>query len=105
MNKFVKYHLRLEAHALVEACLKFNNMAVDEELGEKTWDEILDMEERVDAQAGSELKSLVVEEPLRSKELKKNQNKDIGTSSKKPVCPTCTNRGVELYKNWHLGMF
>ena len=90
MNKFVKYHLRLEAHALAEACLKFNNMAVDEELGEKTWDEILDMEERVDAQAGSELKSLVVEEPLRSKELKKNQNKEIGTSSKKPVCPTCT---------------
>ena len=48
------------------------------------------MEERVDAQAGSELKSMVVEEPLRSKELKKNQNKEIGTSSKKPVCPTCT---------------
>ena len=80
MNKFVKYHLRLEAHSVAEVCLKFNNMAVDEELGEKTWDEILDMEERVDSQAGSEL-----EEPLRLKELKKNQNKEIGTSSKKPV--------------------
>ena len=47
MDKFVKYHLRLEAHSLAEVCLKFNNMDVGEELGEKTWDEVLEMEDRI----------------------------------------------------------
>ena len=49
-----------------------------------------ELEEIVDAKAGLELKSMFVEEPLKSKKLKKNQIKEIGTSSKKPVCPTCT---------------
>ena len=47
------------------------------------------MEERVDAEAGLELKIMVVEEDLKSKKLKRNQIKEIGTSSKKPVCPAC----------------
>ena len=45
--------------------------------------------EEVDVKAGSELKSMVVEEDLRSKKLKKNQIKEVGKSSKKIVCPTC----------------
>ena len=47
------------------------------------------MEERVDAEASLELKIMVAEEDLKSKKLKGNQIKEIGTSSKKPACPTC----------------
>ena len=35
-----------------------------------------------------EVEDMAVEEDLRSKKLKKNQNKEIVTSSKNPVCPT-----------------
>ena len=45
-EKFVNMKLRLEAHSAAEVCLKFKNMVVDEELGGKTWDEILEMEDK-----------------------------------------------------------
>ena len=45
--KFVNMKLRLEAHSAAEVCLKFKNMVVDEELGGKTWDEILEMEGKI----------------------------------------------------------
>ena len=53
-------------------------------------EELKEVEEKVDAKAGLELKSMAVEEDLKSKKLKKNQVKEIGKSSQKPVCPTCT---------------
>ena len=45
------------------------------------------MDERVDDEAGLELQIMDVEDNLRPKKLKKNQNKETGTSL--PVCPTC----------------
>ena len=52
-------------------------------------EELKEVEETIDAKAGLELKSMVVEEDLRSKKLKKNQNKEIGTSSKGQLISKC----------------
>ena len=73
MDKFVKYHLRIEAHSLAEVCLKFNNMDVDEELGEKTWDEILEMEDRI----------------YQKNPCQNVKQTNMATPSKENVCSTC----------------
>ena len=52
-------------------------------------EELKEVEEKVDAKAGLELKSMVVEKDLRSKKLKKNSNKEIGTSSNGQLISKC----------------